>query len=366
MPLNARSDGSTSSNQIKASWFNDIRDLLLGTTQDQAITVQNNLVLKPVGAIVAPATGCSAAAITGGAGLGIGAYTYTVSYLTSTYDGAGFGESLVSPVANVTTTTGNQHVSLTSIPTGPTGVTGRNIYRTKVGVGTQYFLATINDNTTTTYSDQATDASLSGGHLNASSNGGGVQCYGVNLQGATPNFRSSAGWFGFINGPTDNKICEMKADGSMVISGNNYGTSGGAISTTTGRTFDSFDIGEIYACDAFYDQGTVVCPGPNSLMTLCQHDNCFAASVISHHPGLSLGMEEDHKENFGQLVAMAGRVNVKTSTHIGYRILVVSDGKGGVRPVYPDEPSYTIGFTLNASQNGMVGIMLRPMYCQHI
>ena len=59
---------------------------------------------------------------------------------------------------------------------------------------------------------------------------------------------------------------------------------------------------------------------------------------------------------------MAGRVTAKTSSTIGFRVLVVSDGKGGVRPVYPDEPSYTLGFTLSASGDGVVNIMLRPMY----
>lgn len=51
-------------------------------------------------------------------------------------------------------------VALTSIPTGPTGITARRIYRTKAG-GTEYFFVKqINDNTTLTYTDDAEDADL--------------------------------------------------------------------------------------------------------------------------------------------------------------------------------------------------------------
>src|SRR6185437_4537045 len=59
----------------------------------------------------------------------------------------------------------NQQVNLSSIPTGPTGiVTKRGIYRTKAGgsnTGPFYRVAYLNDNSTTTYTDNIADGSLS-------------------------------------------------------------------------------------------------------------------------------------------------------------------------------------------------------------
>ncbi len=104
-------------------------------------------------AIAAP--GAATLALASGTSLGIGVYDYKVTYTSA------IGESALGASASVTTTTGNQDVNLSAIPTGPAGVTGRNIYRTKVGGSTYYLLHSIADNTTTTYSDTTADTSLS-------------------------------------------------------------------------------------------------------------------------------------------------------------------------------------------------------------
>jgi len=94
-----------------------------------------------------------------GSNLGVGNYLYKVTFVTSVGETNGGTES-----ATITTTTGNQSISLTSIPTytATSRVTARNIYRTKVGgtSGTELFVATIADNTTTTYTDSIADSSL--------------------------------------------------------------------------------------------------------------------------------------------------------------------------------------------------------------
>jgi hypothetical protein len=51
-------------------------------------------------------------------------------------------------------------VPLTAIPLGPTGTTSRNIYRTAAGGSQLRFLATLGDNTTTTFTDTTVDAGL--------------------------------------------------------------------------------------------------------------------------------------------------------------------------------------------------------------
>jgi hypothetical protein len=95
-----------------------------------------------------------------GAGLGVGMYQYAVTFVTAS------GETTPGPVAGVTTTSGNQQVNLTSIPLGPTSgspnvaVLARRLYRTSAGGSNLLLLATLADNTTTSYLDSAADAAL--------------------------------------------------------------------------------------------------------------------------------------------------------------------------------------------------------------
>ena len=112
-----------------------------------------------------PPVGMNANASTG-AGLGVGAYQYATTFLTPG------GETTPSPLASVSTTSGNQQVSLGGIPLGgpatsmpgvaANSVTGRNLYRGLAG-GTQLFLlTTLADNVTTSYSDTIPDSQLAG------------------------------------------------------------------------------------------------------------------------------------------------------------------------------------------------------------
>jgi hypothetical protein len=97
-------------------------------------------------------------ALAAGTELGIGNYYYTVTYYTS----LGETHEFISSV--ITTTSGNQRVTLTiPISTDPR-VIGRKLYRTLVGGQNyqDYNLATIANNTATTYLDQIPDGSLTG------------------------------------------------------------------------------------------------------------------------------------------------------------------------------------------------------------
>ena len=112
-----------------------------------------------------PASGMSATA-SAGTSLGIGTYQYAVSFLSQG------GETLPSPVSQVLTSSGNQTVSLLSIPIGPATpstpgvaantILGRNLYRTLAGGSTLYLLTTLQDNVTSSYSDTTPDSSLTG------------------------------------------------------------------------------------------------------------------------------------------------------------------------------------------------------------
>lgn len=102
---------------------------------------------------VAAPGACSLARATGG-GLGGGTYQYAVTYYTAA------GETHAGSSASIFCTNGDA-VTVSSIPTSSDGrVIGRKIYRTKVGGSTLYHVATLGDNTTTTYVDQADDLKL--------------------------------------------------------------------------------------------------------------------------------------------------------------------------------------------------------------
>ncbi len=89
----------------------------------------------------------------GAAGALTGAYQYKVTLVNALGETTGVTASaVVNP--------SSQQVSLSAIPIGAAGTTARNIYRTAAGGATYKFLVAIADNTTTTYTDNALDATL--------------------------------------------------------------------------------------------------------------------------------------------------------------------------------------------------------------
>lgn len=93
---------------------------------------------------------------TGAAGALSGDYRYRVTYV----DSDGFESNGGTVSAQVSPS--SEKVELTGIPTGNSdeGVAERKIYRTVAGGSTYYLLTTLSDATTTTYSDNTTDANL--------------------------------------------------------------------------------------------------------------------------------------------------------------------------------------------------------------
>lgn len=122
--------------------------------------------LQVYGSQYLPPAVATTLAIAAGAGLGIGTYQYLVTFLTQG------GETPAGPSASVTTSSGNQRVNLSNIPIAPSqpmqsgvatnNVIGRNIYRTLAGGSTFFYLASLPDNTTTTYTDSTADSGLAG------------------------------------------------------------------------------------------------------------------------------------------------------------------------------------------------------------
>ncbi len=102
--------------------------------------------------LTAPSSAPSVAA--GGAGPLTGSFRYKVTF---TYGAR--GESNPGPTSG-TVVLAAQEASLTSIPLGGTGCTARDIYRTTNGGATWYWVATISNNSTTTYTDSTLDSAL--------------------------------------------------------------------------------------------------------------------------------------------------------------------------------------------------------------
>lgn len=89
-----------------------------------------------------------------------GAHRYRVTFVTS----AGQTDAGdISEAITVADKTVNGKVTVSNIPIGGPSVTSRTLYRTAAGDSTYLLLATISDNTTTSYTDNIADASLGAG-----------------------------------------------------------------------------------------------------------------------------------------------------------------------------------------------------------
>ena len=131
-----------------------------GETYDTVLDSNNQLshgnlqVIGTTSLITAPSTLVTATLVTTSGNLSVGVYKYIVEFVSP------LGNSYPNSPRTVTTTSTQLQVNLSAIPIGATGVTARKIYRTKVGGSDYYLLTTINDNTTTTYTDNIADTSL--------------------------------------------------------------------------------------------------------------------------------------------------------------------------------------------------------------
>lgn len=86
-----------------------------------------------------------------------GAHRYRVTFVTA--DGETEGGT-ISDAVTVADKTVNGKVELTSIPLGGSAVTSRKLYRTTAGGSSYLLLATIANNTATTYTDNIADSAL--------------------------------------------------------------------------------------------------------------------------------------------------------------------------------------------------------------
>ncbi len=108
--------------------------------------------------------GAPDATVSSTAGVLNGAYAYLAVFRTGYVDGVGTihysGNQTAAGTASTVVNPADNEVDLSNIPIGPTGVVARDLYRTKAGGSTFYYLATLDDNVTTDYTDNTPDSSL--------------------------------------------------------------------------------------------------------------------------------------------------------------------------------------------------------------
>jgi hypothetical protein len=232
-----------------------------------------------------PSTNMTLTAVAG-AGLQIGQYYYSVCYYTA------IGDSAPRTSMGVVTTSGNQQVSITNIPTSPDpAVIGRKIFRGKVGDSTSYgsLVATIADNTTTSHVDAVPDASLPSFVLDRSiANKANLSSRYITVDGTrvfTADGKLTAVGFGALASLTaggTNTALGVNAGNKVTVgSGNTVFGMGAGSNITTGNQNHAFGAYVLSACTTgSFNVGI----GANALAALQTHEHCIA---LGYYAGAS-------------------------------------------------------------------------------
>jgi len=198
----------TANDLFDASVYDDL--LYLGNGIDGNLKYDGTTMMNM--GIVAPSTTATVALAAAGAGnLANGTYSYKITFYNSALGHESNPSSVTADVTVVDKTTDGQ-VALSAIPTSTDAqVTKRRIYRTTMNGGVWLLLATIDDNTTTTYTDNLSDASL------------GIAIDGFG-NGIPPVFDKIEIWQGhaFMAGPNSSRINFSKSGKPNAVDSNDY------------------------------------------------------------------------------------------------------------------------------------------------
>lgn len=232
--------------------------------------------------IAAPSSAPTATATTGGSLTSSSTYRYKVAFSTAN------GETTAGPTVTVSLNSSQNAVNLTNLPLGPMGTVYRLLYRTTANGadGSQYRLAEIEDNTTTTYSDTIADTSLNWG----TGQRGGLPATNT----ARTNYNQVSVSFPSVSGATSYRIYRSIVSGvyssyqtasasPFVDSGPAYSTGtisqSGTTITGSGTTFTSAMTGDtIYYSDN--TTATIAYASATSLISSVQKTVAAGSSYI--------------------------------------------------------------------------------------
>jgi hypothetical protein len=252
--------------------------------------------------VTAPSTSATAALAGAGAGnVDNGTHYYFISYVTKTGQTNTYAASNAVVVSDNTT---NGKVSLTGIPvsTDPS-VIARNIFRSpSTNSGWTYYLATISDNTTTTYTDNTSDATMiaNGYYINRSSN----------------NFQTAALWNTSAGGLTvdGNALLSLAGIHDSIYIGI------GAGSVNAAKTYENIGIGSgVLSASNFSGTSNVVI-GHNSTQAITTGKN----NTVLNDGALNSNTTGDDNTAIGRNVfahSTTGASNQGIGTNAGYNIV---------------------------------------------
>jgi hypothetical protein len=332
MPLTYRGNGTAPQYQVGASWWNDYYNLLTGVMVDQPITIKNNTNIQasygtPPACVATPQAG---------SGLGVGTYTYAVTFVWADE----VGQTVLGNYTAATTTTGSQEVALSAIPTGPTGTHSRQLWRTVVNGATFYLLGTISDNVTTTWTDTLPDSTLTTQGAWASafpyghpSFGGMLSIFGANGTRRGVIFADGAVRFdnGNIHSDGNGNFYCNQVNATSFVSAADISTDGGKITSngggdltvgnliTTGTngltlTGGNVTFGASYGSITFYNGATIYGPGTFGGITVECANASGAALAVGLKPSSGPIIKVFEVSCAGQVTTIGTTYKSSTST----------------------------------------------------
>jgi hypothetical protein len=134
-----------------------------------------------------------------------------------------------------------------------------------------------------------------------------------------------------------------------VVARDGSGNFSAGVITATATNARYADLAEMYAADADYEPGTVVCFGGDAEVTACGEDmHHSVAGVVSTNPAYLMNTESE-----GVAVALTGRVPCKVTGPVAKGDLLVSSGKAGYARAENNAPAgRIIGKAIGSSEGG--------------
>ena len=136
---------------------------------------------------------------------------------------------------------------------------------------------------------------------------------------------------------------------NKVVARDGSGNFSAGVITATATNARYADLAEMYAADADYEPGTVVCFGGDAEVTACGEDmHHSVAGVVSTNPAYLMNTDTD-----GVAVALTGRVPCKVTGPVNKGDLIVSSSKAGYARAENNAPAgRIIGKAIGSSEGG--------------